>query len=131
MIGMGGFADFWSAFIRKFVYIVMTKKVEKFFKFKYLLQAIGVHILIYYYLKELRISASPVNESVKIKLSILLIYSMSNFLCLLILPATTRRSNFRLELLIYNAILLSYLLSYPTAYISVLCSLYFLTLSVS
>ena len=37
MLGIGGFADFWNYFIKKFVYIVLTKKYDKLFRFKYLL----------------------------------------------------------------------------------------------
>ena len=130
MIGIGGFADFWNYFIKKFLYILVNKKFDKLFKFKYMIQVVGVPVLIYYFVKELRISASPYNESVAKKLYLLLSYSLTNFAGALILPPTNRRANLRLELLIYNALLLSYLLAYPTAYISVLCLLYFLTLSV-
>ena len=131
MIGIGGFADFWNYFIKKFLYILLNRKFEKLFKFKYLLQVVGVPVLIYYFVKELRISASPYNESVTKKLFLIFSYSLTNFAGALILPPTNHRANLRLELLIYNALLLSYLLAYPTAYISVLCLLYFLTLSVT
>ena len=131
MIGICGFADFWNYFIKKFLFILINKKYDKLLKFKFILQVFGVPLLIYYFLKELRISASPYNDSVSKKLFLLLSYSVTNFMGALILPPTNYRANLRLELLIYNAILLSYLLAYPTAYISVLCLLYFLTLSVS
>jgi hypothetical protein len=131
MIGIGGFADFWNYFIKKFLFILLTRKFDKLFRFKYLLQVTGVPLLIYYFMKELRISANPYNENVLMKLLLLFSYSLTNFAGSLILPATNHRANLRLELLIYNALLLSYLLAYPTAYVTVLCLLYLWTLSVS
>lgn len=131
MIGIGGFADFLNYFIKKLLFILITKNWDKLLRFKYLLQIIGVPLLIYYYLKELKISPNPSNESLKKKIFLLIAYSMTNFTGSIILPPTNHRANLRIELLIYNAILISYLLAYPTAYISVLCHLYFLTLCVS
>lgn len=84
----------------------------------------GVNLLMYYFIKELRICASPNTERVYLKLFFLLSYSFSTFVSSLILPPTNYRANFRLELLIYNTIMLSYLLVYPTAYLSMVMLLY-------
>jgi hypothetical protein len=37
MLGMGGFADFLNSFVKKLLFILMTRKFDKLFKFKYLL----------------------------------------------------------------------------------------------
>jgi hypothetical protein len=131
MLGMGGFSDFLNSFVKKLVYILMTRKFEKIFKFKYLLQVVGVNLLMFYFITEIRICASPYTESIFLKMFFLLYYSLTNFSCTLILPPTNYRANFRLELLIYNTLMLSYLLVYPTAYLSVLMPLYGLALMVS
>ncbi len=131
MLGMAGFADFLNSFVKKLLFILITKKFDKLFKFKYLLKIVGVNLLLYYFIKELRICASPYTERVYLKLFFLLTYSFSTFMSSLILPATNYRANFRLELLIYNTIMLSYLLAYPTAYLSMLMLLYAFSLAVS
>jgi hypothetical protein len=131
MLGMGGFADFLNIFVKKLVYILMMKKFDKLFKFKYLLKVVGVNLLIFYFIREIRICASPYTESIFLKVFFLLYYSLSTFLCTLILPPTNYRANFRLELLIYNTLMLSYLLVYPTAYLTVLLPLYALALTVN
>ena len=106
MLGMGGFADFLNSFVKKLLFILMTRKFDKLLKFKYLLQVVGVNLLMYYFIKELRICASPNTERVYLKLFFLLFYSFSTFVSSLILPPTNYRANFRLELLIYNTIML-------------------------
>ena len=130
MLGMGGFADFLNSLVKKLLFVLMTRKFDKLLKFKYLLKLVGINLLLYYYIKELRICASPYSERAYLKLFFLFSYSFSTFMSSMILPPTNYRANFRLELLIYNTIMLSYLLVYPTAYLSMVMLLYGFALTV-
>jgi hypothetical protein len=131
MLTIGGYGDFLNHFVRKFLFILIAFKFDKLFKFKYLLQVFGINLLSYYLIKELRFCINPQNESLFLKLFILFAHSTTNFLCVLMLPPTNHRANLRLELLIFNSVLLSYLLTYPTIYLSVIKVLYGFVLLVS
>lgn len=71
MLGMYGFSEFLTVFLRKLLFLVLTSKYERLLKFKYLLQLGGLTLLLYYYGKETRISLRP-SETVILKIYLVL-----------------------------------------------------------
>ena len=65
------------------------------------------------------------------KLYLLSVYTFVNLLAVLLLNPNNHRANLRLELLILNSMLLQYLLTYPTAYVTLLFIIYDLSLIVT
>lgn len=130
MLGMWGFVDFLIQFINKFIFLLFTHKYDKLIRYKYLLQFIGLTILLYYYAKEVRICVNAAADSVVMKLHFLFSYTLVNFLGIIFLPPNNHRANLRLELIIYNAIMLSYFLTYPITYYTLVMLIYDLALFV-
>ena len=113
--------------------MIFTGKYERVFKFKYMLQLLGISMMLYYYSKEMRICINPKNESTFMKLAVLLSHTFLNLICQNIIPKelARHRANFKLELLIYNAVMFQYLLTYPNCYSNLLFILHNLLLAVS
>jgi hypothetical protein len=115
MLGLWGFADFLAKFLRKFFFLVFTRKLHKIFKVKYGLQLIGLSMMMYYYSREIRICMNPAYESTLIKMSILLSHTLMSLACQILISQRQPKhiAYFKVELLIYNSVFFHYMLSYP------------------
>ena len=75
-------------------------------------------MMLYYYSKEMRICIASKHESTSIKLAVILLHTALDLLCQSLIPEklSKHRSNFKLELLIYDALIFQYMLTYPACY---------------
>ena len=75
-------------------------------------------MMLYYYSREMRICIASKHESTSTKLTVILLHTALDLLCQTLIPLklSKHRSNFKMELLIYDALLFHYLLTYPACY---------------
>ena len=121
MFIIGGMASFLAQFMRKKIYL-WHQKPEKLLKLKYLMQLIGYVLLIFYVCKEVRIARQY--NSFFMKLRILLSFTFVILNINIIMPITQYRQMIMIELFIESFMLISYTLTYPCTYVTLIHLIY-------
>lgn len=118
LLGMAGFGDFLSIFMGKLIFLMATRKYDKILKLKYLIQVLGINMMLYYYAKEIRVSLNPLNDKTHIKVGILVIQSIVNIMAETLFATGATGQKHRMQLkgkhMIITGVFLQYTLTYAS-----------------
>ena len=121
MLSIAGFAAFASHFMKKVLYL-WCQKPEKLLKIKYFLRLVGFLTFFYYFAKELFIGAQY--QSTTLKMRFISSYIFVVFICKIMIPILQYKSMIMVEFFTVSFLFISYTMTYPCIFQTVLQLLY-------
>jgi hypothetical protein len=86
LLGTLGLTDYLSTFMKKLMFLLLTLRLEKILKFKYLLQLCGLSMLLYFYAREMRLGPNPSVDGKVLKLCLILTQPCVSYIGMVLLP---------------------------------------------